>query len=83
MTKRPGPTHDFPRGKALPNDEGALNVGLATTIGLNGEPLVVMKFGKEVGWIALEADRIDGFCEALQKSKNNALELTKKQATEG
>lgn len=71
----PGPTGDFPKGKACPDDEGELVVRFNLEIGQNGQPIVVLSFGKEVGWIGLEHEQIDGFCEKLQEMKKRAQEV--------
>ena len=44
-----GPTGNFPRGKLNAEDEG----GLAIALGKNPDGVIIMDFGKEVGWIGL------------------------------
>ena len=44
-----GPTGNFPRGKLNAEDEG----GLAIAVGKNPDGVIIMDFGKEVGWIGL------------------------------
>ena len=72
----PGPTDDFPDGKVRDNDEGGLVIGFNVEVGQDGQPIVIMNFGKEVGWVGLKPDQIDAFCETLQHAKKQAQEVT-------
>lgn len=75
MSIQPGPTGQFPKGKVIPEDEGELAINFRIGIGLNNDAVVVMEFGKEISWIGLEPDMVDGLCAQLQTSKKQALEL--------
>jgi hypothetical protein len=59
MTKL-GPTGQFPQGKLNPDDEGELQIAIGQE---NGK--VVVKFGKKVAWIGLDADGALGFASAI------------------
>jgi hypothetical protein len=59
MTKL-GPTGRFPQGKLNPHDEG----GLAMAIGQEAGKVVV-KFGKKIAWIGLDADAALAFASIL------------------
>jgi hypothetical protein len=50
-TTKLGPTGQFPQGKLNEHDEGGLQIAIGQE---NGK--VVVKFGKEVAWIGLDAD---------------------------
>lgn len=78
MADKPGPTGEFSRGMATPDDEGDLNIRFDIKMGMNGTPIIVMSFGKDVGWVGLEPDGIDGICEVMQRMKKQALEMAKK-----
>lgn len=75
----PGPTGKFPRGKAIECDEGELAIGFRVGVGLGGEAVVIMDFGKSTSWIGLEPDMIDQLCGLLQQAKKQALELGQKE----
>jgi hypothetical protein len=53
-----GPTHDFPRGKLNPDDEGGLIIGLR----IENNRLII-GFGKRIAWIGL------GKVEAIEFAK--------------
>lgn len=76
---KPGPTGQFPRGKALEDDSGELALTFKVGVGLNGIAVIIMDFGKNLSWIGLEADLIDELCETLQNAKKSALALSAKQ----
>jgi hypothetical protein len=46
-----GPTGKFPQGKLNPHDEGELRLAVTEENGA-----VVVRFGKEIAWIGLDAD---------------------------
>jgi len=75
MSDKPGPTGEFPRGRATENDEGELAISFKVGMGMNSQAVIVMDFGASTSWIALEPDMIDGLCETLQRAKRQALEL--------
>jgi len=45
-----GPTGEFPEGKMSEDDDGALQIGITT----DKEGRVIINFGTDVNWIALE-----------------------------
>ena len=51
MIDAPGPTGDFPHGELNDDDEGGVQIAVGQE---NGK--VVVKFGKPVAWIGLDAD---------------------------
>lgn len=61
MKQRFGATGKFPRGKALPDDEGELRIGYA----IQDDTLLVF-FGKPITWFGLDATALGGFIAALQ-----------------
>jgi hypothetical protein len=57
-----GPTGDFPHGKLNPDDEGGLNIAIGSDAdGKN----VVIRFGKEVAWIALPQEQAVQFAMTI------------------
>lgn len=58
-----GPTGEFPEGKMSADDDGALQVGIA----LDPEGRVIIEFGTEVKWIALEHPYAVQFAVAILK----------------
>lgn len=61
MKQRFGATGRFPRGKALPDDEGELRVGYAIQDGA-----LLVFFGKPITWFGLDAPELETFIAALQ-----------------
>jgi hypothetical protein len=56
-----GPTGGFPRGKMNEDDEGGLQIGVA----VDSAGRVVINFGTEVKWIALEREYVVHFATIL------------------
>lgn len=55
-----GPTGEFPQGKLNDDDEGELTIAIGIE---NGK--VVIRFGKEVAWLGMDADGARGMAASL------------------
>jgi hypothetical protein len=64
MSKKFGPTGNFPMGKMNTDDEGELQMGV-TNDPQNGT--VVLAFGKPIAWIGLYPAQARAMAEALIK----------------
>jgi hypothetical protein len=60
MSKIPGPTGDFPRGKLDEYDEGGLALGISQYKGT-----VRFDFGKQIRWFSLPPDQAMKFAELI------------------
>ncbi len=59
-----GPTDKFPRGKVHKYDEGELRLAVATDY---QKGVVVIDFGGQVTWLALEKDKAMEFANLILK----------------
>lgn len=74
--KRPrlGATGEYPHGKINPDDEGALNVGVAA----DGMGNVHVDFGKPVSWFTMPSEQAINFAKLILThagAKNIEIEL--------
>ncbi len=67
ISKRPGPTGDFPDGQIFKDDEGALNIGIASD---KEKGIVIMDFGSPVKWIGLSPEDIYGLTKVMIEKAN-------------
>jgi hypothetical protein len=69
MSKIPGPTGDFPRGRLDEYDEGGLALAISK---YNGT--VRFDFGKKVAWFALPPDQAITLAELILKTAQALLQ---------
>ena len=59
---KPGATGKFPQGKASPDDEGELTIGIAVD---HQQQLIQLDFGKPVKWLGLDKRAALGLAAAI------------------
>jgi len=57
-----GATGDYPEGKICPDDEGALNLGVAADC---AHGVVRIEFGEPIAWFGLPADDAERFAALI------------------
>lgn len=63
MSKKFGPTRDFPRGKLNESDDGGLQIGVAT----DDQDNVIINFGTKVQWIGMPPEDAINFAKLIMK----------------
>lgn len=70
---RLGATGKFPQGQLGPDDEGALNIGIA----VDSHGTIILNFGKECSWIGMpQAQAIEFAKLILRKAGAKKIEVT-------
>jgi hypothetical protein len=59
-----GPTGEFPRGKLNADDEGAINIAIASD---KAQGVIIIKFGTPTAWIGFPLDQAADFARVILK----------------
>lgn len=60
MANKPGPTHDFPKGKLNDEDEGGLKIAISIQ-----DSVVRIDFGEPTAWIGLPVEEALAFASLI------------------
>jgi hypothetical protein len=65
---KPGPTGKYPEGRLSEDDEGGLMIAVGSK-----EGKIVINFGKDISWIALNPEEAMAFADAIKTRAKDLL----------